>query len=936
MPKWKVWAARKLLTLLLLFGVLAYGLLFGLFHARQSNVTHSARGSSRPVIVAQKAQPTKAARPTSATPITLKSVRAPIPFTAPFLVRSNLSEQGKLSTVALQGWVAAVGGSTQWAESWRKLVKSVDDADENTTAQRTVGIPSSSSVDLYLSEKLSLPVFDDPLRCLEELVVPLWHFCNHRRCFCHLRSNATLGSLCNSLLTIAVLIGEDEADGRCTATGIQTLFVGPKDEFTKFQKRLNPSSVPALLLETSSSSKTINRFYDIEIATELEDAKKQLLPSRFPAPHGGISSPVAALLPSTLFDSKLRQQFQSLFEESFQTPLRVFDDPSLLSAESFNISLLDIVSRTHVLFVPYSPTCVAACLLGRNTTEQMAPRVLVILGVPGLKLRDQLRIERALALCWPQSSAKPPFHVLWTRSDADSRAGAPADRIQIPKKDLIELFVELGLLLKWEAPSTSRHPRTRSYLDWGIFPAVEDGSLLSLATRTRYDPDLFAYFGTSSISAKSLLLRVPASGVKLYNMTNRSADQQNPHRGVEVTEADFVSAGEKGLGPLGKVRVGYLVENSNRFRDLKFSLRPQRERAPTLKDELNCTATRNPKEIIGIGIGMASPSSSCLLKVYYIHYPWVRDNLYHTHNDNILPLLLLQRRLTDALRKTIGPSIRLEHHVLLLPTSRSNPLPVFDLITQHIFHSVETLGPNESPSASNEKRGLLVFGRPMRPFAASLEVARVFQEYEIVGLLRRTMDRLLPPSDRGSPSATLRITLITRSKGRVLLNGELLWFLLNSIAPPCQGDSAGSPPSPCSALAVEVRRCCEGMSYIEQMELMRKTHILIGVHGAGLLHIINLDPTPVRFRAAQWKKTLRPLVLHIGSRRLNYHEQTIIERLTFLSKQNDSWPRFMTTVTFTDSGSGEAGAAWQDDFSIPAIDLLRTVEWMLVRFFSGL
>jgi hypothetical protein len=143
-----------------------------------------------------------------------------------------------------------------------------------------------------------------------------------------------------------------------------------------------------------------------------------------------------------------------------------------------------------------------------------------------------------------------------------------------------------------------------------------------------------------------------------------------------------------------------------------------------------------------------------------------------------------------------------------------------------------------------------------------------------------------------------------------------------------------------------LRLCCDGLSYSEQLALMRDTDVLIAVHGAGLLHILNVGnrpgPSPDSDDAtisndASPQPNVRwdwptPLVVHVASRRLNYHEQTVLERLALLSHAVTG-VRYMSTRTRTPAL--DPTAAWQQRFWLPAEEMSQLMEDAIERFVSG-
>jgi len=175
----------------------------------------------------------------------------------------------------------------------------------------------------------------------------------------------------------------------------------------------------------------------------------------------------------------------------------------------------------------------------------------------------------------------------------------------------------------------------------------------------------------------------------------------------------------------------------------------------------------------------------------------------------------------------------------------------------------------------------------------------------------------------------VHVTLIQRTGKRALRNDGALLALLQTMR--------------LDHSQVKVTLCCDGVQFADQLRIMSTTDVLVGVHGAGLLHALHVGiGRAARCRAAG-SVMRRPVVMHIASRRLNYHEQVVIERLILAMEAGDDkpcdgdsphmTPSFLTTRAWTPHSEPEA--AWQDDFALSADDLVRIADRAIRSYLSG-
>jgi hypothetical protein len=380
----------------------------------------------------------------------------------------------------------------------------------------------------------------------------------------------------------------------------------------------------------------------------------------------------------------------------------------------------------------------------------------------------------------------------------------------------------------------------------------------------------------------------------------------------------------------------------------------------------------------------------------FFHYPWVRDNLYHLHNDNILPLLLAIRREEQLTRvssrqsQTVDSKLVSCRRLILLPSTRKLQTPltfaldlfriafdqVVELETQpgngkdkplrRVYRGLRPGSAKcnnwvsqldtESSSMGLLLDGPIVFGRPSRPFSTEMRNVAPFAAHQIVPMWRElvwefagreiqtarrsskvsnpslealrlfgNMDLLIPNAHH--EGQTIFVTWLTRRGSRSLdTDGALLGWL-------AEANQTLASMYLCRNCVLRIQVCCDGLSFWEQVAVMKRTDILIGVHGAGLLHSIFLNPIPRRFAstASTFTTAITPLVVHVGSAHMNHHEQVVIQRLTTLASTNRSHRlRYHTTVTSPFPLKNRA-ASWRDHFHLSGAaiqDLLNHAIWL--------
>eukprot|EP01060_Flectonema_neradi_P038166 TRINITY_DN7938_c0_g1_i1.p1 TRINITY_DN7938_c0_g1~~TRINITY_DN7938_c0_g1_i1.p1 ORF type:complete len:749 (+),score=68.26 TRINITY_DN7938_c0_g1_i1:53-2299(+) len=269
-----------------------------------------------------------------------------------------------------------------------------------------------------------------------------------------------------------------------------------------------------------------------------------------------------------------------------------------------------------------------------------------------------------------------------------------------------------------------------------------------------------------------------------------------------------------------------------------------------------------------------------------VHYPWVRDNIYHSHNDNFWPIF-------SRILEQDSPN---GEAILLLKTKRSNtPVTAYSEILSRLFRWSAWLDDLPRDEVICFKAG--VWGRPKRLFSTSYQEMGFYGKQKVLmnwnRLVYRWFDISVRPWKQPSSPRDISLTWLDRKKPkRVLRNSDILTNHARSHK-------------------VTLSTCCDNLSFEEQVTLMSRTSILIGTHGAGLLHILFLQPGSV--------------VFHLAPRRLNYHEQVVIERIAFAA--NISYLN-----SHLNTGPSEA-ATWNSDyFRVPPGDLKSIVNEAIIRY----
>ena len=448
--------------------------------------------------------------------------------------------------------------------------------------------------------------------------------------------------------------------------------------------------------------------------------------------------------------------------------------------------------------------------------------------------------------------------ILWHRPAVDSRQQAPRWAVaDVEPKDAQEIATELGML------------EPRAVLSHILqLPAGENVSGTSRWwARTRYDPDFFGW-DPSVIRVNMAGKIVQASGA--------------------VGAFDSAKVSGKALGDRRLPSFTYVTEGG----------------PVTLQRQAMDTTL--PCDTLLVAGDRRRPAN------VFVHYPWVRDNVYHTHNDNILPLLVGVS--VVAQRHGLRPDQVLRQSVLVvLPSSRSQqPLPVFDLVLGRLFSRVVHLNKSscvEFSRPDGQARPWWFWGRPPRLFSAEASKVLPYVTSGAVALLRTSLvssgviDASLSET-LWKHTSRIRVVWLARSAKRRLENSNVL---LNRLR---------------ANRSLSVQECCDGRTYREQASLVAGSDVLVGVHGAGLLHILHIGTA----RSSQ-APSAAPLVVHIGSRRLNYHEQVVIERLALAL--GPGTVRFHTTRAATDVS---APGAWQESFSLPEEDLVAIASAVFNAF----
>ena len=531
----------------------------------------------------------------------------------------------------------------------------------------------------------------------------------------------------------------------------------------------------------------------------------------------------------------------------------------------------------------------------RNATTD----AIVMFFPPGssYRLQEKCALERRVL------SVRPKIKLMWFRS---------VELWSASRKEIETLIVQIGV--------RSYVLQRKNNVLPPFVPTVPSTkvNVAVLAQRSMYDPDFVVLQGvTSSFHSESggqkLLLQFPQDPLWVWNATGSrcysndlsvacpfapSSTIQSLRRTFEDTFwnknspttslPQLISPVErkkwKVLSDTSRIRIAYREENKLSMIDV----------------EVHATL-------------LGGTSTTRCTTWQYFHYPWVLDNIFHQHNDNIYPLLLSIMQAENITMPQTVYDTRHRRVLNLLPTNRkARPLPTFMLILSLLFGRIEHLAPALSNNSTEHFEGnCLIWGRPRRPFAASLLDALPY--ILVVRTLSEIFNMEHSTNDMSDAvqNSTLIVTWITRTKERVLLNSD---ELLNEV----QHSTVNPLPTcgpPGASHIVEIRKCCEGLTYDQQRALIRSTDILIGVHGAGLFHITNLDP-------------LRsPLVVHIGSLALDYHEQTIIERLAWFRGI-----RYFPTHIAQDASQSRA-SNWREDFQLPSSDVRAIWQHALWTYF---
>ncbi|CUG90722.1 Hypothetical protein, putative [Bodo saltans] len=443
-----------------------------------------------------------------------------------------------------------------------------------------------------------------------------------------------------------------------------------------------------------------------------------------------------------------------------------------------------------------------------------------------------------------------------------------------------------------------------------------------------------------------------------------------------------------------RARFGWHTENTDAFSDIVV----------VEQTSLVLLAAENAT-VVAIDAAQAAVSSTELRWTTFFHYPWVRDNLYHLHNDNILPLLLAvrreeQRERGSSRRSQTADSSYSCRRLVLLPSTRvlQTPLPfaldlfrlAFDQVVvletqpgnrkdKPLRRLYRGLRPDSEKCNANVSQtdtesssmpilldGPIIFGRPPRPFSTEMRNVAPFAHHRIVPMWRETvwefstqqvvaatrqslkvapasevmrlygnMDLLKTIVDDDKKQEIFVTWLIRRRGSRsVDTDGVILGWLADA-------NETLELVHLCHNCVLRIQVCCDGLSFWEQVLLLKRTDILIGVHGAGLLHSIFVDPTPRRIMAsttsgkATAAAAVTPLVVHIGSAHMNHHEQVVIQRLTTLASINRTYRvRYHTTVTSPFSNKNRA-ASWRDDFHLSATAIHDMLSHALWLYFSS-
>lgn len=558
-----------------------------------------------------------------------------------------------------------------------------------------------------------------------------------------------------------------------------------------------------------------------------------------------------------------------------------------------------------------------------------------LLPPPLLTQYERDKVEALIRSC----SSKSVVYLFWYRPPEDTTWLVPSGVQQrpLPQKDIAELSLQFALHI-----TTASHPYHPIALKQSFVEATFPRLATRFEVRNMYDPDHFVL----NANLETVSWRVERNVVESSQQSSVSIMRQEFGRGTlriairisgrteEVLDVhklllDFHSSSTSRptepaalkrsrklnhlLGDIQRVRFGWHTENRKSLTDI----------AVYTNEDLHFSHCAVWLDGYWGPSGNVSGYSLFENDVVFFHYPWVLDNLYHVHNDNVFPLLLALH-LTGTLERTVGRRV-----LVLLPSSRGKqPLLVFrtvmSLYFDHIVH-LESLLQNGSLCAQRGTQ--LVWGRPPRPFAMEPQAVQSYLTHNVIPEHRKRIwnafaSQAAEEISNATKSTPLRVTWISRKGERAMFSdGALLGVIAMS-----------SPIEAFDNIEVSLRLCCDGLTYEQQVQLMRTTDILIGVHGAGLFHVTNMDPQPRPVPGAT--KLFFPLVVHLGSLFLNYHEQTIIERLVFLSNAGESQLnggiRFWSTVT----KPNKQGGTWRSEFAIAEDELLHIWEQTLWRYFN--
>lgn len=618
------------------------------------------------------------------------------------------------------------------------------------------------------------------------------------------------------------------------------------------------------------------------------------------------------------------------------------------------------------------------------------------------------------------------FALIKRRKIDAGRVPTPLSRIAVPLKDATELSVEVALssaplFRKFDrAISATRqrlltrfYPRTMYDPDFFIFRAepvedwvvattsavLQDNSVCATQKPSKAQPvSLCEWRSNVSSTIKTIMEKGQIAGLLSWSVlvppvsTNASASDDLKLAGVGELirmREDFAA-----LPPLTrnassqqkKIRKKKKILGDSVETHVTFAWYTENRDEPVHLAAFLFNDTNNISESLrDHTLSLSSCPAGDLHWFTYMHYPWVLDNVYHLHNDNLLPLTLAIKKVEKEFSTTHTSQQHCRRLVLLPRLRTKQPLPfaldlfrlLFDevvVMSRASFERFKGLRGASScqvadlAGSTDDKvgfgfHGSLVFGRPRRPFSAEMADVipyrdeGVFEAWRVAvmkykhiathtpSLLvakepRSTLDaiqlrwlrgvanplRYVPPA----PAATrVVVTWIVRLGERSLQSdAALLAWIIQSGNASISMDVLG-----CGVhCTLHLQLCCEGLSYMEQIELIHRTDILVGVHGAGLLHLIHMNAAGKVALLHGKRLILHPLVVHIGSVRLNYHEQTIIERLAFLSTPNASRRiRFLSTLTTPKLR--DVGASWHASFQLDMEDIRDLWAHVIYTYF---